>query len=168
MPDYLDYVFLFGAQSVPQDSRFSSFREQTTLRYWPGRVEDPSLGRSGYQYQLCYNLKGVTLKSKDPVDQKQHQWSIRQAAVHHQFDVKLGTTLWIVIKGGRDILDLFKDHTGPKGRAEDKTFDSLGSCFISSLAIHRMLCGWATHQWRWYNRWLGNVVLDEVSLNSES
>jgi len=165
MPIYLDFIFVFGGQSNPRDLRFSGFYEQTSIK-------DPSRGlampeRSGRQYQLCYNLKGVTLTQKDIKDMKLSQWSIRQVAICHQFDVVHGTTLWIVTKGRLDIQQRFKQLTGRDGRVEDKSFRTVYECFRSSLAAHLMYCHWSTEDWRWYIRWLEDVVDSEVNaLNS--
>jgi len=65
MPAYLDFVFAFGAQSDPRDLRFSGFQEQTMLKTPQPGIEIPELGRSGRQFQLCYNLKGVKQRFKE-------------------------------------------------------------------------------------------------------
>lgn len=122
----------------------------------------PELGRSGRHFKLCYNLKGVTLKKESNENIKLNEWSIRQAAVYHQFDVVNGTTLWIVTKGRTDILDRYKELTGPNGRAEDKSFGTLEECFRSSFAAHLLYCHWSTEDWRWYVRWLEEVIDAEV------
>ena len=164
MPAYLDFVSVFGAQSEPHDLRFAGFREQVTLADPPRGPMMPSLGRSGRQYQLCYNLKCVTLKVEDQTNSKLNEWSIRQAAIHHQFDLVEGTTLWIVTKGNLDLQERFKELTGKTGRPEDKAFGTAEECFRSSLAAHLLYCHWSTEDWRWYIRWLERVIEDEVSL----
>ena len=162
MPAYLDFMFVFGAQSDPRDLRFSGFRQQSMMKDPPRGPSIPGLGRSGRQFQLCYNLKGVTLKTRDAENIKLSEWSIRQAAIHHQFDVVYGTTLWIVTKGRLDVQQRFKDLTGPDGRLEDKSFGDVCECFRSSLAAHLMYCHWSTEDWRWYIRWLEDVIDKEV------
>lgn len=162
MPSYLDFIFVFGANSEARDLRFSGFREQVMIK--PGiRPVLAELGRSGQQFQLCYNLKGVTLKHVDTKDAKLNEWSIRQAAIHHQFDVVFGTTLWVVTKGGLDLQQKFKELTGPEGRPEDKDFHSLPSCFRASLATHLLYSHWAADDWRWYLNWLETVSEQDVS-----
>ncbi|KAF4630836.1 hypothetical protein G7Y89_g7300 [Cudoniella acicularis] len=164
MPAYLDFMFVFGSQSDPRDLRFSSFRQQTILEDPPRLVAIPELGRSGRQFQLCYNLKGVTMKSKNAKNEKLSEWSIRQAAIHHQFDVVYGTTLWIVTKGRLDLQQRFKRLTGRDGRAEDMSFGNVCECFRSSLAAHLMYCYWSTEDWRWYICWLEEVIDAESSM----
>jgi len=163
MPTYLDFVFAFGAQSDPRDLRFSGFREQNMLRYPLRGNAMPELGRSGQQFQLCYNLKGVSLKKSDPNDFKNNEWSIRQAAIHHQFDIVFGTTLWIVTKGNKDLQQMFKDLTGREGRPEDKDFSTVESCFRASLAAHLLYSHWSIEGWRWYIGWLEKIIESEVS-----
>jgi hypothetical protein len=165
---YLDYMFVFGAQSDPRDLRFSGFCAQTMMKNPPRSLSMPALGRSGRQFQLCYNLKGVTPKRNDVEDVKLSQWSIRQAAIHHQFDVIYGTTLWIVTKGRLDVQQRFKHLTGPDGRLEDKSFGDVYECFRSSLAAHLMFCHWSTEEWRWYIRWLEDVLETEVRPTSNT
>lgn len=164
MPAYLDFMLIFGAQEESRDLRFSGFREQTLLRDPPAGVVADELGRSGRQFQLCYNLAGVTnSKLHVGAELKYDQWSIRQAAIHHQFDVVHGTTLWIVTKGRKDLQQLFKELTGKDGRSEDKTFGSVYECLRSSFAAHLLFCNWATHDWRWYISWLERIFETEVS-----
>jgi hypothetical protein len=162
MPAYLDFMLVFGAQSDPKDLRFSGLREQVRLRAPSPGLSIPSLGRSGRHYQLCYNLKSAQFKKKSDENIKLDEWSIRQVAVYHQFDVELGTTLWIVTKGGEDLLDQYEQLIGPDGRAEDKQFDTPAKSLISSLSTHLLFCHWSTEDWRWYIRWQEEVLGHEV------
>ena len=163
MPVYLDFISVFGKQSKSKDLRFSGFREQTTIGDPPRGPRAPSIGRSGRQYQLCYNLKCVTLKGEHETDLKLNEWSIQQAAIHHQFDIVEGTTLWMVTKGNLDIQQRFKELTGPNGRPEDKAFGTVYECFRSSLSAHLLYCHWSLDDWRGYIRYLEEVVENEVN-----
>jgi hypothetical protein len=163
MPAYLDFMLVFGAQSDPKDLRFSGFREQVRLKTPPSDLYTPTLGRSGKHYQLCYNLKSVKFKSKSDENIKLNEWSIRQTAVYHQFDVDFGTTMWIVTKGGEDLLDQYEELIGPKGRLEDKQFQTPALSFGSSLSTHLLFSHWSTEDWRWYIRWQEEVLDHEVS-----
>ena len=168
MPAYLDFIFVFGAQSEPHDLRFSSFREQTTLIDPPRSRAVPGLGRSGRQYQLCYNLKCVALKSGDETKFMLNEWSIRQAAIHHQFDIVEGRMLWIITKGNLDLQERFKELTGKDANPEDKAFNTVEECFRSSLSAHLLYCHWSTEDWRWYIKWLERLVEDEVSIKKSN
>lgn len=165
MPTYLDFISVFGSQDDPRDLRYSGFREQTFITNG-GKPRGPaveSLGRSGRQYQLCYNLKGVACTSPADTTVKKKKWSIRQAAFHHQFDVKYGTSLWIVTKGDLEIKNRIEEMTGPVGRPEDRKVTTPEDCFHTSLSVHLLCCNWATEEWRWYIQWLEIVIDDEVS-----
>ena len=163
MPNYLDFISVFGLQDEPRDLRFSGFREHTTLAQSARVAGIPALGRSGRQFQLCFNLKGV---SQVPIPQKPGtiRWSIRQAAIHHQFDIEFGTTLWIITKGDRDLRDMIGELTAAHqhGRAEDLLFGTPEQCFKSSLAVHLLLCNWSTEEWRWYIQYLESSIEREV------
>lgn len=161
MPAYLDFMLVFGAQSDPKDLRFSGFREQVKLKAPVAENVIPALGRSGRHYQLCYNLKSVQKKKKSDESIELDEWSIRQTAVYHQFDVDAGNSLWIVTKGGDDLLEQWEELTGQSGRPQDRQFQTPSLAFGSSLSAHLMFCHWSTEDWRWYSQWL-EEVLDHV------
>lgn len=165
MPDYLDFILVFGLQSHHRDLGFCSFREKTNLKSPREVCRIDSLARSGRQYQICYNLKGVTCTSRDPMDPVS-QYSIRQAAIYHRFDIVGGNTVWIVTKGRRDVYDRFKELTGKTARPEDRSFQTPEECFRSSLSAHLLFCHWATEDWRGYVKWLDNVIDDKVGCPS--
>jgi hypothetical protein len=164
LPDFLEFLFLFGQTSNQNNIRFSGFREQTSLDPASPVPEPRLLGRSGRHFEICYNLKTVNLK-KDADDPKDRDWSIRQAGVHHKFDVIEGNTLWTIVQGSEDLQKRIKQVTGQGGRPEDRAFGTLEQCFSSSLAIHMLIAHWATEQWRWHIQWLEELVEAEVSLH---
>ncbi|XP_014559872.1 hypothetical protein COCVIDRAFT_23857 [Bipolaris victoriae FI3] len=155
MPVYLDFMLVFGGQTDARDLRFSGFREQICLRNSTTGHAAPELGRSGSLFQLCYNLKGVQSRKTSDENIRLHVWTIRDAAIYHQFDVKYGTTLWIVTKGGRDILDRFLELSG---RPEDSMYHDYIACFRSTLVTHLLYCHWSTEDWRWYIVWLERMI----------
>lgn len=163
MPAYIDFMLVFGAQSDAKDLRFSGLREQICLKAPSKEHCIPELGRSGKLFQLCYNLKGAQFKKRSNENIKLDAWSIRQAVIYHKFDVEYGTTLWILTKGGLDLLERYEELTGSKGRPEDKAFQGPESCFRSSLAVHLLFSYWSTEDWRWYIRWLEDVLDQEVN-----
>lgn len=163
MPAYLDFLSVFGSDIHPRDLRFSDFPEQTLLSNTPRGVVAPELGRSGRQFQMCYNIKSVVRKSTTEESYREQQWAIRQAAVHHQFDVVEGTTLWILTKTDLDFRENVQEITGKHGRPEDRAFNSVQECFKSSLVIHLMCWNWATQEWRWYIQWLEGALDEEAS-----
>lgn len=171
MPSYLDFISVFGHQShrlEPRDLRFSGFRTQMSLAQSNRHAPASSIGRSGRQYQLSYNLKGVTFLEEDKTIGQQSEWSIRQAAIHHQFDVVEGTTLWVVTKGLDDLQQQYKELTGPNARPEDRSFGTPEECFRSSLAAHLLFCHWSTEDWRGYIRHLEDVVEENARFPRET
>lgn len=92
----------FGRQDGPKDLRFSSFKKQVSLASSARLPGISNLGRSGQQYHLCYNLKHIAIESEGGFSM------IRQAAIHHQFDVVTGKTLWLVTAGRRSLQERYK------------------------------------------------------------
>ncbi|KAI9795256.1 MAG: hypothetical protein M1833_007278 [Piccolia ochrophora] len=158
MPSYLDFISVFGSHRLSRELRFSGFREQTLLTHPPDGLAVRNLGRTGRQFQLCYNLKAVACLSNASTTIKNKEWSIRQAAFHHQFDVVEGTTLWIITKGNLDMKERIQSLTSKDGRQEDRSFGTLEECFKSSLAVHLLYCHWSMEEWRWYIQWLEDVI----------
>lgn len=156
MPGYLDFLHAFGAQDNPRAQFFTGFYQQTMLE---DKVQIPKMvGRSWRQFQLCYNLRGVTCIKR--FDGTGTEWTVRQAAIHHQFDVVYGTAVWIVTKGRQDLLQKFDHFTkGSPGRC----FDTPQSCLRTSLETHRMFCHWAAEDWRQYVDWLEDGLESNVS-----
>lgn len=162
MPSYLDFVLAFGAQEQARDLRFGGFRESMHLP--SPSTRDLSPGVSGQDYQMCFNLKGVTWK---PEKNKQPaEWSIRQVAIHHQFDIIHGTTVWIITKGGDDLRKRFKYLTAEISPSEGRSFGSTAECFRSSLSAHLLYCQWSTEDWHGYLCWLEKEFEEEVRPNA--
>ena len=154
MPNYLDFISASGFSELPQEIRFSGFREQLVLN----EIQQC--------YQLCYNLKspGQYTDPDDATNPRRRPWTIRQAGVHHQFNVKDGQTLWIINKGDLEIKDRIQDMTSASGRKEDRCWDSQAASFASSLAVHLLLCDWSSEQWRWCLKSLEDEFQKEASL----
>ncbi|KAK0661222.1 hypothetical protein QBC41DRAFT_330499 [Cercophora samala] len=151
MPEYLDFLQSFGLQTAARDLYFSGFRRQIALKKPPTGPDLNALGRSAQQYQIAYNLKGVTEKSAT-------EWSIRNAAIYHRYDVNSDRAVWIVTKGGSDLYDSYKELTDSGGRPEDRAFLSADQCFLASLSPHLLFSRWSVHDWRGYLRWLEDKV----------
>ena len=159
MPAYLEFIYVFGKQNRPRDLTYSGFREQSLIGNPAKGPAVTGLGRSGRQFQLCYNLKAPFLR-KFPNE----QWEIQQAAIHHQFDVVEGTAVWIVTKGDQELKERIERMTGTglQGRPEDCNFTTTEDCLRSSLAVHLLLCNWSSEDWRWYIKSLEDSVHKEV------
>ncbi|KAL5371663.1 hypothetical protein DPSP01_014099 [Paraphaeosphaeria sporulosa] len=197
MPAFIDFIAVFAHPPRQKEIGFSGFFDQTTLSYRPTTsnaaqqsstgalptantaqpltqaVKVPrgptitALGRSGRQYQMCYNLKRVArIDDKSSNKFTDQDWSIQQSQFHHQFDVEQGTTLWMNAKGRlKDYRDKVLELTGSaKGIPEELTFDTTENCFRSSLIVHLMNCHWATGDWRGY---LNHLEIAISSLTDE-
>jgi hypothetical protein len=187
-PTYLDFLTAFGSQDKLRDLTFGGFREHTMLKdfrsltsthnasanIWdencpinPVGPAVSSLGRTAWGYQISYNLKAIESRDENqqvpepgfPIEEK---WSFRQAAFHHQFDVVLGTTLWITTSSHEDIQNDIEDLTGPNAKEEDKSFRTVDECFRTTLSVHLLFCHWGTRNWRSFIRWLEDTVRREV------
>jgi hypothetical protein len=169
MPGYLDFLLVFGTNNEARDLRFSGFREQICLKNTPSprALEIDLMERSGRQFQLSYNLKTVTCKNT-PVDFTKKDWSIRQGAFHHQFDVVKGTALWIITQGHLSIRDRVEDMTSVAGRPEDRAFYSREYCFKTTLTTHLLFCHWSVEPWRYYIAWLEEVIDKEACADAPS
>ncbi len=154
MPDFLDFVFPFGESEHAQDFHFSGFRAENQFGNEPGALSVPALGRSGRQFQMCFNLRSVEATTYD----SRRPWSIRQTAVYHSFDVENGRTVWIFVKGNCLFRDRIESAAANSSKTEKKnnitSFDTVPAAFASSLNVHLMLCEWARENWRWYINFL--------------
>ncbi len=163
MPSYLDFLFVFGIHKHSREKRFSGFRGELRL----AEGQNPpieSLGRSGRQFQLCYNLKTVAKWTETGrLDPSHYHWTIRQGAFYHQFDVDNGTSLWLITRSGLDIKQRIETMTGPSGQSEDRQFQSPKQCLKSSLSVHLLLCQWSSENWRAYLQWLEDTAENEVT-----
>lgn len=177
------------------DLRFSSFRESIRLSPDSCGLNLPHLALSGRGFQLCYNLKSVTNKSKDRLswstvkDRKERwDWSVRQAVFHHQFDMQEGRSLWIITSARDHLQQRVPKLTGqterrlrthtiygeddielPSSRS-DRTYTATADSFIASLSMHLMLAQYSSEDWRGYVRWLeqmlAKITADRKSLVS--
>jgi hypothetical protein len=161
MAPFLSFVSLFGLRITPKELRFSGFREQTLFDEQCGLIH--GLGRSGRHFQLSYNLKSIIRTSPPTKKRERHTWSIRQSAIHHQFDIVYGTTLWIMVKGNLELQQRIKKMTGPQGRPEDKSFETVENCLRSSLVVHLLCAQLSNEDWRQYVQWLEDMVDLHVS-----
>lgn len=76
MPAYLDFLVVFGSKAGAKELRFGGFSDQSLLTKPARELIIESLGRSGRQFQLCYNLKAVACKSPPGTSLLEQNWSI--------------------------------------------------------------------------------------------
>ena len=145
IPEVIEFLFAFGFQSDAQDPYFSSFFQRTCLSTQSSALAIPELAWSGYEIQMCYNLRSVEKSGSDPRD-----WSIRPCAVHHTLDMRNIRASWIVIKGNGVIQKRIEQATHGRDYDAISSFETLDRAFVASLSTHLVFCDWAAEQWRWY------------------
>ena len=145
IPGFLDFVFLFGKQANERGFHFGGFRYQSRLSDSERGLEVSELGWSGRDYKLCFNLRSVERARGGG-----EPWSIRQAAIHHSFDVVNGQAAWIIIKANKVLQDRIVSATGPQGLSKISSYQGPERAFASTLATHLILCQWSGENWRWY------------------
>ena len=149
MPEFVDFLFVFGYQSHAQDTHFSGFHQRTHLAGNGQILESAKLGRSRFNFQICYNLKSVERAGRNPRD-----WSMRHCAVHHSFDLKHVRVTWIIIKSNEIMKDRIEQATSEGGSQGMSSFSSIDRAFAATLQTHLIFCDWSTEQWRWYINYL--------------
>jgi len=155
MPQFLDFVFPFGEQESRKDFHFSGFRKNDRYNNINCAVGISEIGRSGKQYEMCYNLRSAEPTTSPP----EWPWSIRQAAVYHSFDTVSGRAVWIIVKGNRLMYKRIRNAIENKvGQGDRCAFGSLGQSFLSSLKIQLIFCDWARENWRWYINFLEDEI----------
>lgn len=160
IPGYVDHLLEFDGQGHARKDMYSGFLSQTLLNHTPS-MEVDCLGRSGRQLQLCYNLRSIGRTKRNHLAPCHKQWSFRQGAFHHQFDILKGTAVWIITTADLGLKRRFEESAGKTGK--DKQFQTPEQCLKISLRVHLLLCDWAHENWRPYFIWLDGTVEDEVS-----
>lgn len=145
LPTFLDFIFPFGRQLHAVDFQFSGFRQDNRFEAGFQRQAIPELGRSGRDFQICYNLKTV-----EPKPSQSWPWSCRQTALFHSFDVDNGLASWIVIKANNLIRERLKEVSNHRLGKDSALYKSVSKMFDNTLASHMVVVEWAGENWRWY------------------
>ena len=150
MPEYLDFLFSFGHQEVPQDFFYNSFHFLSCIKSSPFQRATPNLGRSGQSYDLCYGLRAPERS------QSQHEWpwSMRFCAIHHSFDTTSGQATWFILKANKLVAERIRASTTYPVNETGKYFASTDRALTSSLQIHLLLVRWSNEDWHSYVNFL--------------
>lgn len=146
MPEFLDFIFLFGYQIQAEDLYCSGFRHRTRLSSNEKGLVVPERAWSGRDFQVCYNLKTVEHSGA----QSDWPWSIRQCALHHGFDTEKIRSTWIIIKGDNSMERRIQSAASHRGPAQLSSFATIDRAFAASLTTHLLVCEWSNENWRWY------------------
>ena len=156
MPEFIDFLLLFGEQEHAQDLFHSGFHQRTRLTSWELSPKVPERNWSGRDLQLCYSLKSVEHSGS----QADWPWSIRHCAVHHNFDVENVRSTWVMIKGDDSMKRRLQSATSDRGLPDMSSFGTIDRAFSASLATHLILCDWSAENWRWYIKFLEENFAD--------
>ena len=147
-PSFVDFICCFGRQEQAKDLYFSAFESKVSgICSIPSSLNVPGLGWSGTELQLCYLLKSVECS------QTPSSWSIRQAAIHHTFDLTKVRCSWIVLKGNKKLGDRIRNVTAHTNDLSTQ-IGSVKSNFGAALKIHLLICTFALENWPDYIRYL--------------
>lgn len=170
MPDYMDFLSIYGSRKVNAGLRFTALRNRLVCNHpLPGHVI-PDMGRSGRRLELCYNLKSAVR----PLDlNRAGRWlddqlglgdrlrrdedlgfEIRQTATYHRFDLGTHRSFWMMTDPDsalKDVINhLLRNELAPSEVFTGDVGSSLGDGMRFNLDIHLAITEWATDQWRWY------------------
>ena len=150
IPEFLEFLFLFGHQEQAVDLYFNAFRHNSRLRTQEQSLKVPEWSWSGFELQMCYGLKSVERSA----GQTASPWSIRHCAIHHTFDMAYLRTVWIFIKGNKTMESRIRSATDNYGPEVLSSFNKIDSAFAAALGVHLLLCDWSAENWRWYIKFL--------------
>ncbi|KAG8534332.1 uncharacterized protein KY384_001176 [Bacidia gigantensis] len=148
--EFIDFLLIFGRQTRAQHFHFCAFKQRTRLAsckedFSAYGLKIPSIGWSGRDLQLCYNLKSMETSS-----QGGWPWSVRDCVINHSFDLEKVRCTWIVIKGNALIQDRIRTATKYQSPSELSSFQSTDRSFASTLATHSIIANWAAENWDIY------------------
>ena len=151
MPEFVDFLLLFGQQEHAPDLHCSGFYQRTCLAGVELGTKADTRKWSGRDLQVCYSLKSV-----EPSPSQIHwPWSIRHCAVHHSFDAENIRSTWLIIKANKLIEKRVKSVTNEKAAPLGKSaFETIEKAFGAALTTHLILCDWSSENWRWYIKFL--------------
>ena len=132
----IDQLLSYGRRKNEQDFSACAFRSEARLSQKHPGLALPELCRSGRQFELCYTLRTI----EDP-----KQWTMRQAATYHSFDIVTGRAFWLVIKASPNVRERLQETTG-----NSSALDTTSQCLDSALTSHLVMCKWANGNWRAY------------------
>lgn len=141
MPSFVNLVLEFKRREEPHTR--TSFYSEVCLSRNRSRQPLPSLNRSGFRVQHCFNLIGV---EKDAAS----LWRVRQTAAYHSFDVVERRSIWVFLKGNDLIRERVVMETERHRRARPDYPDSVQGCFLANLRSHMLVFQWSLENWPHY------------------
>lgn len=173
MPEYVNFLSVFGQEDRPKNLHYSEFRRQLALGQGVSGLDLPDMGRSGKGYQMCFNLKCVGTdedvqpfsRNKASKEQKHSAAEkkifarvFRQVAIHHQMDTENGRALWIFTHGRWAVMKRVREFIENNGRPEDSDYSDREASFKAILSMHVLLAEWAAEEWQPYLEELEDAI----------
>ena len=106
------------------------------------------------EFQFCHDLGSIEPSKGQP----ERPRSICQSALYHSFDVEIGRTNWITIKGDHLLRKRIKSTTSSRGLPGTPCLSTVDRALTSTLAIHVVLCEWTGENRRRYMNFLEEAL----------
>lgn len=176
---FLNFVTFSGSVAGRSDLGLGGFRSESCIR--KPKFVSQKLDRSGRHIHVSYILKTIErnhlkgqLLAGDP--DNEIEWIRPHAAVHHQFDMETGKSLWILTS---PLIPFPQDGGGkPKGqntiwrahlskplnefrKQKDQLFE-VSTGFSLSLGLHLKLTDWAVGEYASFIEEAGEKILNLV------
>lgn len=145
MPQFLDIVFTLKASEEPCTQTI--FRCETCLDEKQSRLCLPSLGRSGFRIQHCFNLLGVERELSTDL---KSPWSVRQTGAYFSFDVVEGRSTWIFLKSNRLLQQRILETVLGPSAGHQTQLEASRTSFLSNLRTHLLILEWCAENWNLY------------------
>ena len=149
MPEFLEFLVLFGLQEQAQDLFYTGFRQQGCHRGAKQGLAIPERAWSGLDLRVCYCLKAVERSSY-----KEWPFSIRNCAIHYGFDIKYGRATWIIIEAEKSVKQRVESALKDEYTETCPNPNNPAQAFGAAQIIHLIICRWSCENWRWYIRFL--------------
>ncbi|GAB1319452.1 hypothetical protein MFIFM68171_09662 [Madurella fahalii] len=143
MPSFLDFVFMFKARQHPLSHAF--FRAENYVEAGSQTLRLLNLGRSGVQIQHAFNLLTV---EKSPQDR--NPWPLRHASLYHSLDLETGRSVFIFLKGNRELSKRVKEATERSRHLQPDTPRTPEQSLVASLQVHLIMLEWCAENWSEY------------------
>ncbi|KAK2616532.1 hypothetical protein QQS21_000575 [Conoideocrella luteorostrata] len=143
MPSFLDFCFELRSREDPLSTTLFRQEDYIGQRYVGTSLEH--LGRSGTRLQHAFNILGFDEKSSHD-----YNWPLRYITVYHSFDIKLGRSFWIIIKGDGAMKERITTSTRKSQKEDPCAMKTPTGAFVASLRAHLLILEWCTHHWNDY------------------
>lgn len=147
MPSFLELVFTFKARNMDRPLAHAMFRHENYLEASSPSLTLAALDRSGIQVQHAFNLLTV---EKTQVHGEKNQWPLRHASLYHSLDVKTGRSVWILLKGNRELSTRFVQATEKNRHLRPDGAKTRERSFVASLQVHLIMLEWCAESWSGY------------------